>query len=276
MHGPSTRKGTRKRTFTPRLEALEDRSLPTVVTPTASGGVLVINTTGTGNNTVVLTDDGMGDISFANSSSAKPALVKGGPIHEIIYNAGPGSDTFTYTMTNNAPLTEHMKVLVHLPPNGNKGFTATFGTPPKLPVRGSPGTPGTGPVAAKPVDIAKGGRLDIEIVGSFAKDNATLNYAGQVDGNLKATYFDPAQTGGPRAAGRDGDKIKFTEDILRHSTGTVFARERGGVGNDNLTLVVRRRPGSPRVHITGVLDGGGGLNSGASSFPPTTEFNIQS
>jgi hypothetical protein len=275
MHGLSTRKAARKRTFAPTLEALEDRSLPTVLAPVVvEPGVVVFNTSGTGNNTLNIFDDGVGDLSFSTSSTAKPTAIKGGPVHEIVYNAGPGSDTFNYSMVNNAPLTEDMTVLVHLPPMGNKGFTATFGTPPKPPVLGSPGTPGTGPVAAKPVDVA--GRLDIRIVGSPFKDNATLNYAGKVTGNLRASYVDPVQTGGPRAAGKNGDKIKFTMDILRDSTGTVFAKERGGVGNDSLQLAIRQRPRSPRVHITGLLDGGGGLNSGASSFPPTREFNIQS
>jgi hypothetical protein len=271
------RECARKRTFTPALEALEDRTLLTVSAPIlVSPGVVQFNTTGTGNNTLIITDDGKGDISFATSSTAKPTAIKGGPIHEIIYNAGPGSDTFTYNMANNAPLTEDMKLLVHLPPNGNKGFTANFGTPPKARVPGSPGTPGVGAVVAKPVSVARGGSLDIEIVGSPFKDNATLNYAGTVDGHLKATYFDPVQTGGPRAAGKNGDKIKFMMDILRTSTGTVFARERGGVGNDSLQLAIRPRPHSPRVHITGFLDGGAGINSGASSFPPTRELNIQS
>ena len=106
MHGPSTRRGAQKRTFTPRLEALEDRALPTVSAPIVlSPGVVEFNTTGTGNNTLIITDDGMGDVSFATSSTAKPTAIKGGPVNEIIFNAGPGSYTFTYTMTNNAPLT---------------------------------------------------------------------------------------------------------------------------------------------------------------------------
>jgi hypothetical protein len=260
------------------LEALEERCVPTVSTPTASGGVLVINTTGTGNNTVVLTDDGMGDISFANSSTAKPALIKGGPIHEIIYNAGPGSDTFTYSMVNNAELTEHMKILVHLPPNGNKGFTATFGTPNKNRVPGSAGTPGTPAAGAKGVNIARGGRLEIAIIGSAFKDNATLNYAGAVKGDLRTRYRDPVQGGGPIAQGKNGDKVTIKLELLRGSTGTVHPRIRGGVGNDNLTLVVKtHRPSdSVRIFGEGALNGGGGINKGASSFPPVTEVNIQS
>ena len=275
MHGPSRRNCARKRTFTPTLEALEDRTLLTVAPPVVvSPGVVLFTTSGTGNNTLNIFDDGKGDISFSTSSTAKPTLVKGGPVHEIIYNAGPGSDTFTYTMTNNAPLTEDMTVLVHLSPTGNKGFTANFGVPPKAGVLGSPGTPGTAAVPAKPVDVA--GRLDIRIVGSPFKDNATLNYAGEVTGHLRASYRDPQQGGGPIAHGKDGDKVKYVLDILKGSTGKVFSKVQGGVGDDNLTLVIKKhRPRDP-AQISGVLDGGGGLNSGASAFPFVTETNIQS
>ena len=67
-------------------------------------------------------------------------------------------------MLNEARLTEHMKVLVVLPPNGNKGFTANFGAPPKPKVAGSAGTPATPGVGARRVDVT--GRLDIEIEGA--------------------------------------------------------------------------------------------------------------
>ena len=277
MHGLSTRKGARKRTFAPRLEVLEGRSLPTVLAPiSVAPGVVEFSTTGTGNNTLNIFDDGVGDLSFSTSSTAKPTVIKGGPVHEIIYMAGPGSDTLTYSMLNNAELTEHMKLLVVLPPNGNKGFTATFGTPNKPKVPGSPGTPGTPAVGDKGVNIARTGRLDIEITGSHAKDNATLNYAGFVKGHLRTIYRDPQGGGGPIAHGKDGDKVKFVEDIQRHSTGTVSSLELGGVGNDNLTLVIKKHRPTDSVRIAGLLDGGGGLNSGASSAPYIREINIQS
>src|SRR5262249_48071901 len=94
MHGPSPRCGARKRTFAPGVEALEDRSLPALVGPTlVAPGVVQFTATGSGNNTLNIFDDGVGDLSFSTSSTAKPTVVKGNPIHEIIYNAGPGSDT---------------------------------------------------------------------------------------------------------------------------------------------------------------------------------------
>jgi hypothetical protein len=260
------------------VEALEGRSLPTVLAPVSvAPGVVQFSTTGTGNNTLNIFDDGAGNLSFSTSATGKPTVVKGGPVHEIIYNAGPGSDTFNYSMLKGASLTEHMELLVHLPPNGNKGFTATFGTPNKPRVPGSAGTPGVPAVGAKGVNIARTGRLDIRILGSHFKDNATLNYAGVVRGDLRTTYRDAQGGRGPIAQGKDGDKVTIKLDLIRGSTGTVHPRILGGVGNDNLSLVVKKhRPtDSVQIFAEGALNGGGGINKGASSFPPTTEINIQ-
>src|SRR5262249_46848576 len=244
---------------------------PTLVAP----GVVQFTATGSGNNTLNIFDDGVGDLSFSTSSTAKPTVVKGNPIHEIIYNAGPGSDTFSYNMLNGARLTEHMKVLVVLPPNGNKGFTANFGAPPKPKVPGSAGTPATPGVGARRVDVT--GTLDIEIEGSRFKDNATLNYAGVVKGDLRTIYHDPQQGNSPIAHGRDGDKASFVLNLIRGSTGTVHPKVQGGAGDDNLTLIVRKRRASDPVQIFGIgaLNGDGGLNKGVSFWPPISEINIQ-
>jgi hypothetical protein len=280
MQGLSTRNGARKRTFAPGVEVLEDRRVPALLPPVAvAPGVVQFSATGTANNTLNIFDDGAGHISFSTSSTAKPTALsaaKFGPsIHEIIYNAGPGSDTFTYNMINGAALAEDMKVLVVLPPTGNKGFTANFGAPPKPKVPGSPGTPPTPGVGARRVDVT--GRLDIEIEGSRFKDNATLNYAGVVKGDLRTIYHDPQQGNGPIAHGRDGDKVTFVLNLIRGSTGTVHPKVQGGAGDDNLTLIVRKRRASDPVRIFGIgaLNGDGGLNKGVSFWPPISEINIQ-
>jgi hypothetical protein len=302
---PETR---RRQTFFPRLEVLEDRRVPTLTIAASPVGMpgkpvipgtpvmLVINNASSSSSSttnVTITDDGKGDVTVTSSTvstvdtgkgdttatTAGPTL-KAANVAVIDYLASPGTDNFNYRMTNPATqLTEKMDVEIFLPVTppplplkGNKAFSATFGL---LATPFVPATAGTGAKAGVPaahVDVM--GHLIIDIHGTPAADNASLVYAGRVTGRLDVIYDDgPAGT----MSNEDGDKISYSVQLTKGSTGQVFPRMTGGPGPDLLTLLVQKRVASDTVHVHGnrVLNGGlsgTGLNQ-CVSLLPITEIN---
>ncbi len=263
----------RKGRFLPRLEALEDRSVPAVMNPIVSPSdpgtlIFVATTPAAGStNTLNIFDDGTGVIKFNTSTltGAQTALPKtaAAHIHEIIYLASSGTDKVTYNVPATASLLEDMTVNVILPATGETGFTGTFGVAaiPFSPGTGGPGVPANQPVPSSPLNIA--GRLNVNIFGNVRRDNVTLNYDGRVNGAFNALFLDPQKPMIPHAHGQDGDKVSFNFVLEAGSTGVVRPRIRGGVGDDSLTLIVTKLRKRDRVRIlqTRAVDGGLGMNT---------------
>jgi hypothetical protein len=281
MVGQRKDNGGRRRTFVPGVEGLEERRVPAVLNPTCPGvGVVVFSATApsSGNtNTLNLFDNGAGGITFNTGKTTDPAKALpsacGPVIHEIIYNASTGPDAVTYNMLKNASLQEDMQIEVVLPSAGNKGFTLTAGTPKTPFTPGSPGTPSKPPVFGVPVNIA--GSLTVDIFGSINPDNATINYAGKLNGHLNTSYVSPHRTG-PRAHGLDGDKVSFNFTPLANSHGVLRPKMRGGVGDDAFFLIVSNLKASPGLRVTGnpQVNGDGGNNTMTSGPASITGINV--
>jgi hypothetical protein len=255
--------------FRPRLEALEDRSVPAVVgpivSPTDPGTIFFIGTnpTGTTTNTLNIFDNGAGGIKFntTTTTGTQTALPKtaAAQIHRIIYFASSGTDRLNYIVPKTTALSEHMEVDVLLPVSGEIGFTGTFGVF-AIPFNPNTGGPGVAPnmaVPSVPVNIA--GELDIKIFGNVRRDNVTMNYDGRVNGILNALFLDPQSPHLPHAHGQDGDKVSFNFMLEAFSSGVVRPRIHGGVGDDAFTLFVRKLRPKDHVHIlqSHAVTGGG-------------------
>jgi hypothetical protein len=304
MSGRNGRDRGRARAFLPRVEALEDRTVPAVTfltgpgyTGTCGGGGEVqfralSAPSGTSfaldlyyqnNGTLsyqVETTTGVGSV-FATTTKGPVATAPCGAVNQIDYVASTGTDTVKFFMADVAgkpsatPLKVPLAFNVTLPGN-NKGFTATFGTPTRAPVPVSAGSPPKALVPGTFVNIAPGGSLKIHIDGTHVVDNATLNYAGRVNGSLDARYIDPQGPNTKFGHDHDADKVTFTFNPTRHSGGTLHPKVLGGVGDDNLFLVVQQPGRSPRLKVPGApqINGGLGLNT-CASFPPISEVRCQ-
>jgi hypothetical protein len=274
----------RRKSFVPWVEGLEVREVPAgIANPVClAPGVVLFTATppSSGSNQLNLFDNGSGGITYniGSTSGAKKTLPAScGPvIHEIIYDSSTGTDSITYNMVNNAPMTEHVQLVVVLPQKGNnKGFTFTAGVPQTLFKPGGPGKPPTPPVPGVPVNIAASGLLDVNIEGSNGFDNATLSYDGQMNGHLDAFYTARPRTGRGHM-GKTGDKISFKFQFEPHSHGTLHPHEIGGTGSGSLSLVVLGMHTSPRIKVVGApqLNGDGGLTNSATFNPPIVAVNV--
>jgi hypothetical protein len=293
MHGSSSRDRLKTK-YRPRVEVLEDRTVPAAppqaaFVPTCSSPGSVVFTANSAASGFAfqlnLIDNGHGGITYTigqtafgvtttGKSTALPAAC-GPTISRIQYNASTGSDSVTYSMANNVRLEEDMSLVFVLPATGNKGLTVTMGTPFKRFVPGSAGTPAKPPVLAKPVSVD--GHLLINFVGSPVQDNATLNYAGQLKGSLRALFADPQRGKHRHPHANEGDKVSFTFNLSPASAGRLLPRIQGGLGDDNLTLLVLGTKKAPRTKLQGApeINGGKGNNT-CFSVPPVSEVNCQS
>ncbi len=282
-----TRSRGPKDRFRPRLEALEDRSVPAVVGPIVSrtdpGTIAFIatNPPGTTSNTLNIFDNGTGVITFNTTTATgkQTALPKGAAaqIHHIIFFASGGTDKLNYIVPKTSALFEHMQVDVIIPVTGEVGFTGTFGVAavPFNPNTGGPGVEPAMAVPSTPLNIA--GELDINIFGNVRRDNVTLNYDGRVNGILNALFLDPQGPHLPHAHGQEGDKVSFNFVLEAFSTGIVHPRIHGGVGDDAFTLFVRKLRPKDHVHILqshAVSGGGATLLQQAQGFGGTNTATL--
>jgi hypothetical protein len=139
------------RRFVPRLQAFDERCLPSVSAVIVPGTTGVLQITGDANaNTITITDDGtangvtvVGDgqtFTFANTITA------------IIVDAGAGDDVVTYTLNSPVPQAWSRNIDVNLG-TGNDTFTANMNGQ----------------------ELAPSVSLDISAYGQGGKDNLTLN-----------------------------------------------------------------------------------------------------
>lgn len=293
MPGSSSRDRLKTK-YRPRVEVLEDRTVPAAppqapfvatctgpgsvvftANPAASGFAFALNLIDNGQGGITYT---IGTTAFGVTTTGKPVTLPaacGPTISHIEYDASTGNDSVTYSMANGARMEEDMSLVFKLPATGNKGLTVTVGTPSKRFVHGSAGSAPKPPVLAKPVDVD--GNLLIDFEGSPVEDNATLNYAGQLHGSLRAFYRDPQKGEHRHPHANEGDKVSFTFALSPSSRGTLLPKLQGGLGDDNLALVVLGTKKAPRTKIQGApeIDGGKGSNT-CFSVPPVTEVNCQS
>lgn len=107
--------------FRPKLEALEDRWCPSAATVSVHQGVMLVRTAHA-NDTVAITDDGLGHVS-ATISGADNDSASGDHIHAIVVRANRGSDSITYQLTGTMTKSEDLFLFLN---HGHDSVTLNF------------------------------------------------------------------------------------------------------------------------------------------------------
>jgi hypothetical protein len=267
--------------FTPRVESLEDRCVPTC---TAIQFGSTLNVTGTVRaDTIQIGDDGVGEISLLCDGDQTPRLFNGivqvnvrtlagkdlvhydllgsvSSLHGLSVNFGGGNDRFLAFLNGKTLLSgadyrinvqggrgnDNYAVNVGLDPNTQLVARLSQGLviPPFVPFLPGGLSGGTTPV----VDIAQNAIFRLNLAGGRGNDTINVNYEGIIAGNAggPANPFVPASNPGTLQVSIRGGKGKdvFVTHILADATsaGRVRATEQGGPRNDNLTLTVYQQP----------------------------------
>lgn len=260
----SSRSGIRRRApgVPLRLETLEDRQLLACAVWQAPLGTLNI-ACGAAAEVVTVKDDGAGGITGSATGAGAFDFAGIGTIH---VNTGGGSDTVTYRLNANLLAGQQRTVHVNLGA-GQDRFTADFfnaafgigsdllaGSRLSISVDGGAGGDTMAVNADRDVDVAANARLDLMLNGGADGDRIAVRYRGELDGVLKVE----AEGG----SGNDRADVRLSADP--GSSGSLFARNRGGDAADNLRLDVFAPPG---LAVDAVLDGGAGVDVWATAGP---------
>jgi hypothetical protein len=108
--------------FMPKLEVLEDRWCPSAASVAVHNGTLIIHTAHA-NDTIAITDDGLGHVS-ATISGAESASASGDHIHRIVIMANGGNDSISYHLTGNLAGKEDMLLRLN---DGHDSVNLDFG-----------------------------------------------------------------------------------------------------------------------------------------------------
>jgi len=108
---------------------------------------------------------------------------------------------------------------------------------------------------ANNVNVDLTSRLNLETCSGAGKDNVTLNYSGQLNGELHLDL----------EGGAGNDTMSAILTLAQGSTGRVNGLMRGGAGNDTMTFDIydNSNPGgkSTLSDLDAILNGGSGHNS---------------
>ncbi len=269
---PTPKPRRRPTPFTPRLEALETRCVPTA---SASGNVLTVS-----GNLITILD--VGD-NQASNTTAITVISDGvtqsfpGNIASINVKGNDGGDTVTYVLGGNLVanklVTVAQRTLTANLSDQHNAFVLqlttgqTFqGARYQFTVFGGAGQ-NFMRAAAENLIIDGASSLGINMIGGANKDNMAANIHATVQGALGVFLF-----------GQGGaDQVFENLNIDPSSTGPVVASVFGGGGNDLVGLILDLPPSTnaKQTMPTTTLDGGGGFNTGihtANVIP----MNIQS
>lgn len=227
-----------RRHVTPRLEPLEDRTVPTTVV-TQSGPVLTITGTA-GRDIVHLIDRGGGTIAV--QLERDPALQVFNGVNTVSAKTLAGGDTVTYDLAPafggpfilSTGVNDNLTVNVDLGA-GADTFQASFNRNDLafdsllgINVRGRDGNDRLTVDATGGVDVANQARLAINLNGDKGNDTLTTDYEGFVNGELDLT--------GSGGDGRDRVIERYT--VPSTAIGKLVARANGNAGSDGLRMEV--------------------------------------
>lgn len=248
---------SRSMRFVPRLEALNDRALPSV-TATEVGGVLTItgdqrantievnDTGGSGTDAVTVTVDGQAlELNLSD------------PVTKIVVKAGGGQDDVSYNLTGDFADGTDRTVEVWLG-NQNDTFTADLGgsigadSDVTLKVWGENGQDSLDVTGAGTTDApySVDGHLTVELRGGNGKDSITFDYTALFNGTVDVSAF----------GGNGKDYLRGVLTAEAGSAGTVNAKVAGCNGVDDLGLTVDG-DGADGLTLDAVLKGGRGKDA---------------
>ena len=297
MHLRRARSSARNR-FLPRLEALEDRSVP--CTFTFDGATATLTVTGTaGKDAVVITDDGTNNAGAVTVTCNGATLFTSGPtagvnqVHTINVNTlGGKGDSVVYNLTGtmvannrsvaatfgggkgdrfaanvNGNLVNSFLLLQATGGSGGDKLTGTMtGSLNGASFLGFLYKGGTGKDhisidATNSVNIDPLAQLTVALDGGGGNNLVNVNYEGQLQGALFLDAF--GGSGNNRVNSRvtlDGLSNGLLFGPTSPNTGKAAAQVRGGGGNDRLSFEVDLS-GPLKPASAAEIDGGAGVNA---------------
>jgi len=253
--------GKRSWRFIPRLEALDERALPSV-TVTEVGSVLTITGDQSANNIEIRDSGGSGtDAVTVWVEGVQSDVAINDPVTKIVLCARGGQDVVAYNLTGSFTDGTDRKVVVFLG-NQDDTFTADLngsigaGSDVTLKVYGCNGednlsVSGAG-TAGSPWSVD--GHLTVNLYGGNGKDTIDVNYNGLITGTFDLTV----------GGGNGKDLVRADVTAADGSTGTFNALVCGGNGVDDMGLMVNADT-SPDLTVNAKLHGG----LGKDVFDPT-------
>jgi hypothetical protein len=232
----------------PRLQPLDERTLPSV-TITESAGVLTVRGDQFDNN-VVITDNGTADpgaITVVAEGQSYTSLAAVTRIRVIGWN---GADSVEYHLTGDLATDRRVGVCLG---NQDDTFTADLagnvlaGGHLALWVYGGNGEDNLS-VGGAGGGVAAGGQFDVHLLGGNANDVVSANLTGLWDGMVNLAL----------CGGNGTDTVSANLTAAAGSTGTVKARVYGGNGVDTLTLLTARASAGDPVSFDAAINGGTG------------------
>jgi hypothetical protein len=257
----------RVKSFVPRLEAFEDRCLPSC-TATASGGVLTILGDARVNN-VAITDNGTngpGSI-VVQCDGARTSFSN---ITKVVINTKGGADRVEYDIIGNLQVSREIDVNLGA---GNDSFHSIWqgaiqdGVALTLNASGGAGQDFIAVNASANVNIPTHAEVSLTLDGNLDKDRLFLDYRGKLDGLL-----DVLMTGGINQ-----DQVQATISAAAGSAGQVQAAVEGNAGDDDLALLVdglNATPAPASLSVSARVDGGAGHDI-CHATPNVAKFNCE-
>jgi hypothetical protein len=269
----------RRAPFRPRLETLEDRSVPACLISENAGTLLILGDNNI--NHIDIQDAGGGGAGNVTVACDGQVISNASVLTGIRVRARGGDDVITYTQTKSLSSgqsrrvvidmgTEHDDVTVAL----NGGLSANSRL--NLAVRGGSGqcqinVTGGGTIASnaallmnlsaggdanrirgsEAANIASGGSLTMNVIGGGNSNVLTVAQRGQALGFVN----------GKASAGGQFERINMLLTPAAGSTGLVTARVLGGPGNDAVRFIARKIVVFDKVGFDAVLNGGAGINT---------------
>jgi hypothetical protein len=255
---PSPRVSRRPAPFLPRLEALEDRSLPAPVTfSVLPGGFLRVAST-TGNKHIAVFDNGTNGANNITVKVGPTLFMPGVPLSGVLVKTNGGHNTVNYVLTGSlaAGTPRSITVMLGAGPNQFSGHlqgSLTTRSSLTLVVSGGGGFNSISVNATS--DIGPRAALTIEEFAGTGQANLSSRFTGSDAGAL--TVF---EQGSPAA-----DVLSQLNTLLPGSSGTLSAQELGGAGNDRFTLVDNRVSLFDNTTIAAAINGGLGFNTAFST-----------
>jgi hypothetical protein len=238
--------------FRPRLEALEERWVPTC-TISENAGVLLIIGDDTANQ-IAINDNGGGAAGNVAVACDNTVLTSVGVITGIRVRSRGGNDTVSYTLARTLSSGQSRRVTIDMGTgqdnvkaslNGALSSNSRF----QLNVKGGTGHDRVVVASASTIPANAFLILNLSAGGDF--NVIRVSHTAQLTGQLIVNAS---------VSGRY-ERINATLTPASGSTGLVSASVQGGPGNDALRLIARKASVFDTVGFDAFLNGGGGIDT---------------